>query len=198
LDPRHNYFVFGDELDELDSFNAKLKTKTLVVEVKNLRSPRLVGSYEAPDTKATDHNQYIIGQNIYQANYRAGLRILRVNQMASANFTEVGYFDIFPQDDGTGFNGAWGVYPFFPSGNILVSGIEQGLYLLKPRDLKPTTTVSFACSVKYICRRPTDFLPARYTMHTISSETNACISRCIGESSSEWRKRVGWKCGGCP
>lgn len=30
------------------------------------------------------------------------------------------------------FNGAWSVYPFFDSGTVIVSGIEQGLFVLKP------------------------------------------------------------------
>ena len=26
----------------------------------------------------------------------------------------------------------WSVYPYFPSGNVVVSGIEQGLFVLRP------------------------------------------------------------------
>jgi Hint module/LVIVD repeat len=141
LDENHDYFVFGDELDEQGgyfSWGTGTRTKTLVVEVFDLMNPRLVGTYLGP-TNATDHNQYIIGTYIYQANFRAGLRILRINQMSKANFTEVAYFDIYPEDDDAQLNGAWGVYPYFPSGTILVSGMEQGLYILKWKDRKPVT-----------------------------------------------------------
>jgi hypothetical protein len=204
LDEEHDYFVFGDELDEPNAFSTTMRTKTLVLEVKNLTNPILVGSHMAPNTRAIDHNQYIIGQYTYQANYRAGLRILRINDLATAKFTEVGYFDIYPQDDEARFNGAWGVYPFFPSGSILVSGIEQGLYVLKTGKLQPTTTVSSACNAKSTCSRPFDFLlglifgrPLRYTIHRYGGLFNRCIIRCVSEFSIEKRIDQGWICGGC-
>ena len=43
-----------------------------------------------------------------------------------------GFFDIFVANDSPDFNGAWSVYPFFSSGIAIVSGIEQGLYVLQP------------------------------------------------------------------
>jgi hypothetical protein len=45
----------------------------------------------------------------------------------------VGFFDIFPFDDQPSFNGAWSNYPFFPSGSVVVNGIEQGLFVVRPR-----------------------------------------------------------------
>ena len=58
------------------------------------------------------------GVSIYDATY-------------PANMVEVGHYDTSPFT-GSGFNGAWGVYPFLPSGNLLVSDIEGGLYILGP------------------------------------------------------------------
>ena len=47
------------------------------------------------------------------------------------NLVEVGNFDTyFPAS--TGFSGAWGVYPFLPSGNILIGDINSGLFILGP------------------------------------------------------------------
>lgn len=45
------------------------------------------------------------------------------------NLIEVGNFDTF-LGGGQGFNGAWGAYPFLPSGIVLVSDIGNGLYVL--------------------------------------------------------------------
>jgi len=42
----------------------------------------------------------------------------------------VGYFDLYPQSDSPQFNGTWSNYPFFPSGVVAVSHIEEGLFLL--------------------------------------------------------------------
>jgi len=44
---------------------------------------------------------------------------------------EVGNYDT-SDFSGGGFNGAWGVYPYLPSGNLLASDIEEGLFVLKP------------------------------------------------------------------
>lgn len=40
-----------------------------------------------------------MGQFIYQANFAAGFRVLEVNDYATAAFTEVAYFDIYPISD---------------------------------------------------------------------------------------------------
>jgi hypothetical protein len=201
LDDNHDYFVFGDEYDEL-SILRKRKTKTLVLKVTDLTNPRIVGQHIAPNTEATDHNQYIIGKYTYQANYRAGLRILQMNSFEPVNFTEVGYFDIFPSDDKRRLNGAWSVYPFFPSGTIVVSGIEQGLYVLQSGELKPTTTTSSGCSVDYSCRTVLDWIvpfrrPSGYRVHRNGGLADRCMNRCVGESLVELRKNLGWECGSC-
>ncbi len=122
------YFLVGDELDESRGAEG---TTTLVFDVSDLDAPTLVGTHVA-DTKAIDHNMYVTGNVVHQANYRAGYRLLELTDLSTATLTEVAFFDIFPADDGASFNGAWGVYPFFPSGVVIVSGIEQGLFILQP------------------------------------------------------------------
>jgi choice-of-anchor B domain-containing protein len=47
------------------------------------------------------------------------------------NLVEVGNFDTYIPAS-TGFNGAWGAYPFLPSGLILITDIGNGLYILEP------------------------------------------------------------------
>ena len=87
--------------------------------------------YHAGRTDAVDHNLYVLGDRIYQANYAAGFNLLRVVDPAAARFEEAGFFDLLPESDGPQFNGAWSVYPYLPSGNVLVSGIEEGLFVLR-------------------------------------------------------------------
>ncbi len=142
------YFLLDDEYDEL-TFDHN--TRTYVWDVSNLLAPLLIGNYTA-STAAIDHNQFTwrfpSGEYTFQANYRAGLRILQLDNLAQAALHEVAYFDIFPPDDAAGFNAAWGNYPFFASGIVIVSGIEQGLFILQP-DLdaaSPTPTPSSSCA----------------------------------------------------
>lgn len=126
----HAHLLMDDELDERDLATVT-NTRTLIWDVSDLENPVHDGDYLGTIT-SIDHNQYIVGDYSYQANYRAGLRILDISDIANTNLSEVGYFDIYPANDAIGFNGAWSVYPYFPSGNVVVSGIEQGLYILRP------------------------------------------------------------------
>jgi hypothetical protein len=62
----------------------------------------------------------------------------------TADPKEVGYFDTFPVSDNTSFNGAWGVYPYLPSGVVLISDISSGLYVVRDNTLDSDQgTVSF-------------------------------------------------------
>ncbi len=131
----HVYFLIDDELDE--SRNGH-NTRTYIWNVSNLDNPALIGSYTS-SVSAIDHNQYVKGNYSYQSNYRAGLRILDISDIANGNLTEAGYFDIYPSSDSPNFNGSWSNYPFFTSGIIVVSGIEQGLYVLRPNLGSPST-----------------------------------------------------------
>ena len=118
------YFLMGDEQDE-NTWG--LNTRTIVLDVSDLEQPVYVGSHLA-DTLAVDHNQYVIGNYVYQANNSAGLRILRIDDLAAAAMTEVAWFDTNPRIDFGG--GAWNVYPFFNNGTLLVSDVTTGLFML--------------------------------------------------------------------
>lgn len=123
------YFILGDETDELSfGFN----TKTLVFDFRDLDTPLLSSTYTGT-TPAIDHNGYVRGNKYYLANYRAGLRVLNISNIESPvnAMNEVGYFDTHPENDGPDFNGAWSVYPYFSSGNIIISDIERGLFVVR-------------------------------------------------------------------
>lgn len=122
-------FILGDEVDELEFGH---NTRTYIFDVSDLDNPSLTSRYDA-DTEAIDHNIYTKDGYAYQANYRAGLRVLDGSDAASGNLNEVGFFDIYPADDEAFFNAAWSNYPYYDSGVVAVSGIEQGLFVLKPK-----------------------------------------------------------------
>ena len=123
------YFILGDETDE-QTFG--MNTRTLVFDFLDLDNPVLSSTYSGPSA-AIDHNGYVKGNLFYMANYRAGLRILDITNINAAtnSMTEIGYFDTYPADDGTAFNGAWSVYPYFASGNIIINDIERGLFIIR-------------------------------------------------------------------
>ena len=124
----HRYFLLDDELDEQKS---GVKSTTYIWDVADLDAPTVKGVYTGQST-AIDHNLYIRGNRAYQGNYRSGLRILDITNVGAASLSELAFFDIYPLDDAPQFNGAWSNFPFFPSGIVIVGGIEQGLFVLKP------------------------------------------------------------------
>jgi len=123
------YFILGDEADEQ---NFGFNSRTLIFDFSDLDNPVLSSTYFGT-TRAVDHNGYIKGNKYFLANYRAGLRILNIDNIASPNnpMTEVGYFDTFSGSDSPNFNGAWSVYPYFSSGNIVISDTVGGLYVVR-------------------------------------------------------------------
>ena len=121
------YFILGDEIDELDFGN---NTRTVVFDFTDLDNPSFKMDYFG-QSAAIDHNGYVKGNNYYQANYTAGMRVIDVSGISSNTMTEIGFFDTHPENNNTRFNGAWSVYPYFSSGNIIISDIERGLFIVK-------------------------------------------------------------------
>ncbi len=128
LSEDHRTFFLGDELDEGSSGHS---TKTYVWDVGDLDAPVVVGEYLA-GTAATDHNMYVRGTRIFQGNYRAGFRDLRIVDAATGTLEEVGFLDSQPGIDSNDFSGAWTVYPFFASGIVTGTDTNQGLFVLRP------------------------------------------------------------------
>ena len=51
-------------------------------------------------------------------------------QAAAQDLAEIAFFDTFPANDNVGFDAAWSVYPYFPSGNLIVNVDANGLFVL--------------------------------------------------------------------
>ena len=121
------YFLLGDELDERDK---GVNTRTIVFDFTDLDDPKYHFDYEG-STSAIDHNGYVKGNLFYQANYTNGVRIVDISNIDNKSFTEVGFFDTYPENNNTRFDGAWNVYPYLPSGNIIISDINRGLFVIR-------------------------------------------------------------------
>lgn len=136
----HRYLVLNDELQHFTGTQDH-RTRTIFLDVSNLQSPFYMGDYRHP-TYSIHHDLYVKNDRVYAANYMSGLRILDATSLVRTGSLDaietVGYFDTYHQKDCTvpdsecinSFQGAWGSYPFFPSGVIIVSDIDNGLYIL--------------------------------------------------------------------
>lgn len=82
-----------------------------------------------PGTGLIPHNAHVDGDHLVTSYYTFGCHVLDVE------FPELpvlaAYYDTSPQYSGTGYNGAWGAYPYLPSGRVLVNDIETGLWVLE-------------------------------------------------------------------
>ena len=126
LSEDHTTYFHGDEFDESNFGHG---TRTRIFDVTDLDNPILIDTFDNTTT-AIDHNMYVKDGLMYQANYRAGMRILDVSN--PNNVHEVAYFDTY-NGDGPAFNSAWTAYPYFESGIVLISDYEKGMFVVKPR-----------------------------------------------------------------
>ena len=122
------YWILCDELDEI---NLGGNGRSIIIDVTDLDNPVYKGDYFGT-TPAIDHNGYIIGNDMFLASYTAGLRILNTaNITATSTLSEIAYFDTYPSTNAAQFDGVWNTYPFFASGNIIMSDMNTGLFIVK-------------------------------------------------------------------
>jgi choice-of-anchor B domain-containing protein len=134
LSEDQRYFFQNDELDEQGGVTGG-HTRTHVWDVTDLDNPVYKGFVDQATT-SIDHNLYVKNGFLFETNYTTGLRMFKLGDLSSANssswFQEVAYYDTYTANDGATFNGAWNNYPFFKSGNIVVSDINGGLFVIQP------------------------------------------------------------------
>lgn len=83
----------------------------------------------APGSNTIVHNTHVLNDFAVTSWYTEGVAI--VDASRPINLVEIAKNDFSPFE-GDGFNGCWGVYPYLPSGNIVASDIEGGLFVLTP------------------------------------------------------------------
>ncbi|MCB0668481.1 MAG: choice-of-anchor B family protein [Saprospiraceae bacterium] len=101
-------------------------------DIRNLDELVLLDRYRPTATLRNGvipHNVHYFNGYLVVSYYIDGVKIIDAHD--PTNLVEVGSYDTYKfRDDG--FHGAWGAYPFLPSGLLLVSDIESGLYVLDP------------------------------------------------------------------
>ena len=127
----HRYFYQDDESDVVRG-NVET-TRTLIWDLTNLEDPVLTNEFMG-SMPASAHNLYLKDGFAYQANYRYGMHVLDIAD--PENPVEVGYFDTSPYQEGPGFSGAWSTFPFYKSGTVLVTSLQEGLFVLKKKDVE--------------------------------------------------------------
>lgn len=73
------------------------------------------------------HNPYIVGNMLFVSWYQAGALVFDISDPRFPRLT--GSFDTPHQVD-VGFDGCWGMYPFLGLNRVLISDLDNGLYIL--------------------------------------------------------------------
>jgi len=116
-DELENSFVDAYDISDFDNINQTDTYRPLATE----------GNGVIP------HNTHFIDDYLVTSWYTDGVVITDVSD--PSNIIKVGAYDTFKGEaslTGRWFDGAWGAYPWLPSGIILASDISTGLYVLQP------------------------------------------------------------------
>jgi choice-of-anchor B domain-containing protein len=97
-----------------------------VFDMANILSPSIVHIYSA-NPLAIAHNVHVKQDTAFVAYYTEGIRLLDLTDPSLP--VEWGHYDTYPGFSG-GFHGVWEVASF-PSGTIIASDIETGLYIFR-------------------------------------------------------------------
>ena len=112
-----------------------------VYDVSNPASPAQVHTFQySGDATANSrtHNGQIRGKYLLLAYYEAGFRVFDISN--PVNPVEVGKYETWRDPDGDGtfnqgmtgnFNGAWDLYVFLPSGNVVLSDMKSGTFVFR-------------------------------------------------------------------
>jgi len=122
-----DYVAIGDEIGG--------GPHTRIFDLQNLVSITKVADIE-PDPAQPTHNCYVRNDTLFIAHYAMGLRMYDVSD--PTNPVDAGYYDTYPAPV-VGYVGAWNVYPYFPSGKIIISDMQTGLYVLEVAGGPPPT-----------------------------------------------------------
>jgi choice-of-anchor B domain-containing protein len=99
-----------------------------VFDISLLGSPQLSDALTS-NPVAIVHNPRVKGQELYLANYTEGTRALDLSDPGHP--AEFGWADSYPGPSG-GYSGVWDVCPYFPSGIVIASDMQTGLYVYQP------------------------------------------------------------------
>ena len=122
LHPTEPIYYMADETHGMD-----LK----VVDVSDFSDIEVIHTFNAGESHPAHipHNLIVKGDYLYVSYYYDGLQVFDISDPIAP--VRVQFYDTYPGQDTDFFHGAWGVFPFFESDNILVSDMQSGLYLIE-------------------------------------------------------------------
>jgi hypothetical protein len=154
----------GNYLFITDEFSFHPSPDIIVWDISTPATPVRVA--QIADSTSTAHNAYRIDDYLYVSYYTAGFKVFDITDPTDPVLADA--YDTTPLTGENDFRGAWGCYPFAPSGNIFVSDRPEGFFIFSfdplsgikvdgaspilsmhnyPNPFNPATTVSFELAV---------------------------------------------------
>lgn len=128
-----NYYYFADE-----TWGTDMK----VYDVSDPRNIQLEETFDCGNDSqfSIPHNQIVHCNFLFTSYYYDGLQVYDISDPTSPN--RILHYPTSGISPRANYEGAWGVYPFLPSGNILVSDMQNGLFIIEnhPNFCTPTAT----------------------------------------------------------
>ncbi len=123
----HNCWL-SDDGNTFITTDEKSNAPIGIFDVSDISDIKQVAEYRSnPGSGVIPHNTFFHNNFIVTSYYRDGARITDATYPSTP--IEVGYYDTSPLF-GDNFNGCWGVYPYLPSGILLASDMEEGLFVI--------------------------------------------------------------------
>jgi len=170
----HNAWL-SDDGDYLFTTDERPNAFVEAYDVSDLDNIELADQYRPIATEGRGvfpHNTHYYQQYLVTSYYTDGVKI--IDAARPHNLIETGSYDTYSGPDG-GTNGCWGAYPYLPSGLVLASDIQTGLYVLEP-------TYQRACYLEGSVRSTRDDLPiADVSITILSDNPNQSTSDRNGE-----------------
>lgn len=116
------YYYFADE-----TWGTAMK----VMKVNDFQGMEIAGTFDAGNDNqySIAHNQLVHNGFLYVSYYYDGLQVYDIAD--PANPVRKYEYATSTIEHRNNYEGSWGVYPFLPSGNIIVSDMQEGLFMLK-------------------------------------------------------------------
>lgn len=160
--PEMNYYYMGDETHGYDM---------KVIDISSIHELEVVNTFNAgnPSEFSIPHNQIVYCNRLYVSYYFDGFQLYDISQAEAPERTHV-----YPTSNEPfirNYKGAWGVYPFLPSNRILVSDMQEGLFVLKGPDCDINTSSSRENTMQTaIYPNPSKGILHFYTDHSIEKQ----------------------------
>ena len=135
-----------------------------ILDVSDLSNISVLATFNSGvDPQSIAHNGIIKGDNLYISYYHDGLRVFDISD--PYNPIQTWEYDTYAPNSHASYKGAWGVYPNLPSGNIIVSDMQTGLYVFQCGT--PTSIIENKLSAKAFPNPAT----SQFTLSNTHAET---------------------------